>query len=347
MRHLLTIALLGGLAAALGCSGRSTDKADGLTGAGSTFVYDIMDKWGHEYEGQEGGCKVNYRSLGSSGGIKFIIAKEVDFGCTDAPMTDEEMARARAAGGEIVHIPLVLGAVVPAFNLAEVKEPLRFSGPVLASIFLGKIKKWNDEALRSLNPMFTLPDSDIVVVHRRDGSGTTDIWTDYLSQASPEWRKGPGRGTEVKWPTGRAEVGNEGVAEYVKKTSGSIGYVELSYAHRLDIMFGLVQNREGEFVRARQESVTAAAENILAEIHDDLRFSLTNASGKGSYPISGTTWAVIYLHQPHRKGQQLVDFLNWVLDKGQAYAEPQFYARLPDSLAARALKQLNRVEVAK
>ncbi len=346
MRHLSTIAVVSLLVAAAGCSGSATDKGDELRGAGSTFVNDIMDKWGHEYEGLEGGCKVNYRSLGSGAGIKFIMAREVDFGCSDAPMTDAELAKACAAGGDIVHVPLVLGAVVPAYHLEEVNEPLRFTGPVLADIYLGKIKKWNDKALHDLNPKLGLPARDIIVVRRRDGSGTTDIWTDYLSKTSPAWQHGPGRGVEVKWPTGHAEVGNEGVAEYVKKTDGSIGYVELSYAHRLDLSFGLVQNREGEFIRARQESVTAAAQSILTEIPDDLRFSLTNPAGKDSYPISGATWALLYQRQPHAKGQQLVDFFGWVLDKGQEYAAPQFYAPLPESLAARARKQLDRVEVA-
>ncbi|HKI34762.1 MAG TPA: phosphate ABC transporter substrate-binding protein PstS [Gemmataceae bacterium] len=346
MKRTSRLALLGALLATVGCGAQPTSTADGLTGAGSTFVYDIMDKWGREYERREGGCKVTYHAWGSSGGVQFITEKKGDFGCTDAPLTDEELAAVRAAGDEVVHVPLVLGAVVAVYNLAEVNEPLRFTGPVLADIFLGKIKRWNAEALRDLNPGLKLPDQEILVVHRLDGSGTTDIWTDYLCKVSPEWKRGPGRGREVKWPTGKGESGNENVAEYVRRTAGSIGYVELSYAHRKDLAFGLVQNREGKFVRARMESVTAAAEDALVEVPDDLRFSLTNAPGKTSYPISGATWAVLYLHQPHRKGQELLDFLRWVLEDGQQYAESQFYARLPDALAVRALRKLNQVQVA-
>jgi phosphate transport system substrate-binding protein len=345
MRPLSGIAVLGALAAMVGCSGTSTDKSSDLRGAGSTFVYPLMVLWANDYDGKEGGCKVEYHAWGSQGGIDYIMAKKGDFGCSDAPMTEEELAKVRAAGGDIVHVPLVLGAVVPAYHLTEVTEPLRFSGPVLADIYLGKVKKWNDEPLRKLNPGVNLPDKEIVVVHRLDGSGTTDIWTDYLSKVSPEWKKGPGGGTEVKWPTGKAESGNEGVSEYVRQHAGTIGYVELSYAHRKGLSFGLVQNREGEFVKASLPAVTAAADSALKDIPDDLRYSLTNAAGKDSYPISGTTWALIYAQQPAGKGHQLVEFLRWVIDDGQERAEALFYARLPESLASRARKKLDQIQV--
>ena len=192
MRHLLTISALIGLAAALGCTGPSTNSSDGLEGAGSTFVYNLMSHWTQEYAKAPDGCPVRYRAWGSEGGIKFILEKRGDFGCTDAPLTDKELSRAHAAGGDLLHIPLVLGADVAAYNLPEVAAPLRFTGPVLANIFLGKVTRWNDEAIQKLNPDVKLPDKPIVTVHRRDGSGTTDIWTDYLSKVSPEWQKGPG-----------------------------------------------------------------------------------------------------------------------------------------------------------
>jgi phosphate transport system substrate-binding protein len=346
MRRFSAIAVLGALVAAAGCSGQATRPAE-LEGAGSTFVYNIMSRWASDYAAQPGGCKVTYRSFGSEGGIQVILDRRADFGCTDAPMTEEQLARARTAGGEVVHIPLVLGAVVPAYNLAEVKEPLRFSGPVLADIFLEKIKKWNDEALKKLNPSLTLPDKDIRVVHRRDGSGTTDIWTDYLSKVSPEWRAGPGRGLEVKWPTGEAESGNSGMAGYIKQNAGSLGYVELSSAHHNDLAFGLVENHEREFVKGSLESVTVAAHNALQHIPDDLRYSLTDAPGKGSYPISGTTWAIVYVNQPSGKGRDLVGFLEWVIEHGQESAEALSYARLPELLADRARKKIDQIHVDK
>jgi len=306
-----------------------------------------MVQWASEYERTEGGCKVSYRSLGSDGGVKFILERKVDFGCTDGPMTDEELAKARAGYADIVHVPLVLGAVVPAYNLAEVKDPLRFSGTVLADIFLGKIKRWNDRQLQELNPGVNLPDKEIRLVHRLDGSGTTYIWSDYLSKVSPEWRKGPGTATELAWPTGAAESGNEGVATYIKQNSGTLGYVELAYAYRLELSFGLVQNREGEFTKASLESVKTAAHNALTIIPSDLRFSITDASGKDSYPICGTTWAVVYRKQTADKGKELVAFLRWVLGEGQENAETFFYAKLPDSLIALAREKIDLIEVGK
>jgi phosphate ABC transporter phosphate-binding protein len=345
MKRASRLGLFGALLAALGCCGQPTGTSGGLNGAGSTFVYDIMTKWAHEYERREDGCTVNYHAWGSDGGVQFILERRGDFGCTGGPLTDAEMAKARQGGSDLVHIPLVLGAVVPVYHLAEAKEPLRFSGAVLADIFLGKVKKWNDPALQELNPGVKLPGREIVVVHRLDGSGTTDIWTDYLCKVSPEWRNGPGRGLKIEWPTGHAESGNQGVSEFVKLNVGSLGYVELSYAHRKDLAFGLVQSPEGEFVRARLESVTAAADQALKDIPDDLRYSLTNAPGRDAYPISGTTWAVIYLHQPAGKGRALVDFLRWVVGDGQAYVESLFYAKLPDSLVVRADKKLDQIQI--
>jgi phosphate transport system substrate-binding protein len=316
-----------------------------LQGAGSTFVNPLMVQWASRYEGTESGCRVGYRSLGSGAGIKLLTERQVDFGCTDGPMTDAQLAGARAAGGEVLHIPLVLGAVVPAYNLPGLGTPLRFTGPVLADIYLGKIKKWNHPALRDLNPGVELPELPIRVVHRADGSGTTYIWTDYLTKVSAEWKKAAGTGILVTWPTGTAAQGNEGVADKVQKTRGSIGYVELTYAYQLDLAFGLVQNREKEFVRASLAAVTKAADNALRDIPDDLRYSMTDAPGKGSYPIAGTTWAIVFARQPAVKGGRLVSFLQWATDAGQRQVEDLLYARLPEALAERARAAVEKIQL--
>jgi phosphate ABC transporter phosphate-binding protein len=315
-----------------------------LNGGGSTFVYPMMSKWSSEYDKAKN-VEVNYQSIGSGGGIQQMTAKTFDFGCTDAPMNEEQLKKASESGGEVVHIPLVLGAVVPAYNLAESKEPLVFTGPVLADIYLGKIKKWNDPALKELNPSAALPDKEIVVVHRTEGSGTTYIWVDYLSKVSDEWKTKVGVGASVNWPAGAAGKGNEGVAGRVKDTAGAIGYIELIYALQNNIKFGKVRNKEGAAIEASLESVTAAASAALKEIRDDLRYSMTNADGKESYPISGTVWAVLYVNQPGAKGNAVVDFLRWVIHDGQQYAEGLKYARLPQGLAERADKKLGQVKI--
>lgn len=346
MRRVLVFAgLLAPLAAAVivaGCN--RSGSATRLNAGGSTFVYPMMSKWASEYEKVKG-VQVNYQSIGSGGGIQQMTAKTFDFGCTDGPMNEEQLQKARETGGEVFHIPLVMGAVVPAYSLSEVNEPLRFSGPVLADIFLGKIKKWNDPALKELNPNASLPDKDIVVVHRSDGSGTTYIWVDYLSKVSPEWKQKVGVGTSVNWPIGTGQKGNEGVAGQVRRTPGSIGYIELIYATQNDIKFGSVRNKEGAFVTASLESVTAAAENALSTIPDDLRYSITDASGKDSYPISGTVWAVLYVNQPADKGQAVVDFLRWVTHDGQEFAAELHYARLPKGLIEKLDAKLAQVKV--
>ena len=338
------IAMLG-LAAfwAAGCGGKQPPR---LNAGGATFIYPMMSKWASVYDAEKG-VQVNYQSIGSGGGIQQMTAKTFDFGCSDGPMNEEQLQKARQTGGEVLHIPLVLGSVVPAYNLAEVKEPLRFTGPVLADIFLGKIKKWNDKALQDLNPGAALPDKEIVVVHRSDGSGTTYIWVDYLAKVSPEWKTKVGVGTSVNWPTGVGQKGNEGVAGQVLRSSGSIGYIELIYALQNEIKFGLVQNREGEFIRAGLESVTAAADGSLSDIPDDLRFSITNAPGKVAYPISGTVWALLYVNQPAGKGQHVVDFLRWATHDGQRYTDELSYSRLPQGLVERLEKKLDMVKVGK
>ncbi len=343
MNKWMPLGLLAVLAAA-GCKTQGATPAEGLLGSGSTFVYPIMVQWGTEFEKQQRGCPVHYRSLGSGLGVANLISKKVDFGCTDAPMTDDELARAHAAGGEVLHIPLVLGAVVPAYNLPEANVPLKFTGDVLADIYLGKIKSWKDERIKKLNEGVDLPDREIIVVHRKDESGTTFIWTDYLSEVSPQWKEKLGKGTDVKWPVGVAENGNEGVARHIKETPYSLGYVQLSYVHQMDLASGLVKNRDGAYVKASLKSITAAGHNALKQIPVDLRFSLANAPGQDSFPICGATWAVVYANQPAGK-ETLVAFLHWVTTEGQDRVEPLFYARLPESLVDRAKQKIEQIKV--
>jgi phosphate transport system substrate-binding protein len=334
----LSIVLVAGLAlGSVGCS-----RKPRLNGAGATFVFPVMSKWAAEYDKAKG-VEINYQSIGSGGGIQQMTAKTADFGCSDAFLNEEQLKKAKDTNGDVVHIPLVMGAVVPIYNLEGVDE-LTFDGPALADIFLGKIKKWNDKALVALNPKAKLPDKDIGVVHRSDGSGTTNIFADYLSKVSPEWKEKVGVGTSLKWPTGEGASGNPGVAGRVKTTAGTIGYVELIYALQNDIKCGLVKNKEGVAVKADLKSVTAAADNMLKDIPDDLRYSITDAGGKDSYPISGTSWAVVYTKQPAGTGKQIVDFLNWCTHDGQQYCEALHYAKLPPGLVERVEKKLALIE---
>jgi phosphate ABC transporter phosphate-binding protein len=303
-----------------------------------------MSKWASVYA-KERGVQVNYLSVGSGGGTQQMTAQTFDFGCTDAPLNDEQSRKARATGGEVLHIPLAMGAVVPAYNLPGLELPLRFSGPVLSDIFLGKVARWNDTKLRDLNPGIPLPDLPVALVHRSDGSGTTYVWADYLGKVSPEWRMQVGLGTSLRWPHGVGQKGNEGVAGHITRTPGAIGYLELVYALQSNIQYGLVQNRAGAFVQASLRSVTAAAEAVLAEIPDDLRYSLTDAPGGESYPISGTVWAVLYANQPEGKGQILIDFLRWATHEGQHYAKDLHYAALTKGLVERADQKLAQVQL--
>lgn len=343
MRMVLGVPIV--LALLAGC-GDTGGRKPRLNGAGATFIYPMMSTWASRYEKATGG-QVNYQSIGSGGGIQQMTARTVDFGCSDGPMNDEQLAKAKEVGGDVIHVPLVMGAVVPAYTLKDVKEPLKFSGPVLADIFLGKITKWNDRALQDLNPDVKLPDLDISVVHRSDGSGTTYIWVDYLSKVSEEWKKKVGVGTSVDWPVGVGQKGNEAVARHTKQNEGAIGYIELTYAEQAKIEFGLVRNRAGHFIRPTLESVTAAATNALSDIPDDLRYSITDAPGKDSYPISGTSWAVLYVKQPKLKGQAVLDFLRWATHEGQEYCAALHYARLPEGLVKRVEKKLDSVVVEK
>ena len=351
MKHFCTMLLLAALVAGMAGCGNGTPGGSGgakgtvgrLNGGGATFIYPMMSKWAGEYE-RARGMQINYQSIGSGGGIQQMTAKTIDFGCTDAPMNDEQLRKAREVGGEVVHIPLIMGAVVPAYNLEEVKEPLIFSGPILADIYLAKIKKWNDPALAKLNPKASLPDKDIMVVHRSDGSGTTYIFADYLAKVSPEWKSKVGVATSLNWPCGSGQKGNEGVAGQVKRSPASIGYIELIYALQNNISFGPVENRQGAAVKASLQAVTAAANESLAAIPPDLRYSITDAPGKDSYPISGTTWAVLYVNQPADKGKAIVDFLRWATHEGQQYADALHYARLPEGLVERLEKKLDLVK---
>jgi phosphate ABC transporter phosphate-binding protein len=339
MKRSVGLALVGAVLG-LGVHGCGSG-AQRLNAGGATFVFPMMSKWADEYKKSKG-VEVNYQSIGSGGGIQQMTAQTLDFGCSEGPMNEEQLKKAKETNGDVVHIPLVMGAVVPAYNV-DVKEPLKFSGPVLAEIFLGKIKKWNDKALQDLNPGIDLPALDIAVVHRSDGSGTTYIFVDYLSKVSPAWKDKVGVGTSVSWKVGVGQKGNEAVAKYTADTPGAIGYIELIYALQKNIKYGVVKNKEGEFVKASLESVTAAAGNALKEIPEDLRYSITDAAGKDSYPISGTTWAVVYVKQPSDKTKLIVDFLRWVTHEGQDLTANLHYARLPKGLVERLEKKLDLI----
>jgi phosphate transport system substrate-binding protein len=314
-----------------------------INGAGATFPNPIYSKWFAEYNKLKPNVRINYQPIGSGGGIRQITAETVFFGATDGPMTEEQI---KAAPGRILHLPMVLGADVPVYNLPGVSGELKFTGPLLADIFLGKIKKWNDPALVKLNPSARLPATDITVVHRSDGSGTTYIWVDYLAKVSPEWKKRVGVATSVNWPTGVGGKGNEGVSGLVQQVPGSIGYVELIYALQNKIAYGSVQNLAGEFVRASTQSVTAAAAGAAAKMPADFRVSITNAEGKGAYPISSFTWLLLY-ENPKDKAQSkaMVDFMKWALADGQKYATELGYAPLPPEVVKMELAALAKVRV--
>ena len=300
-----------------------------LNGAGATFPYPIYSKWFNEYHKAHPEIQINYQSIGSGGGIRQLTAGTVDFGASDGPMTDQQLAD---AGRKIYHLPTVLGAVVPAYNVPGYKGELKFTGKVLADIFLGKITTWNDPAIAKLNPGVNLPGTSIIVAHRSDGSGTTYIWTDFLSKVSPDWASGVGKSTSVKWPTGLGAKGNEGVAGLIRQMEGAIGYVELIYALQNNISYGVVQNAAGNFVKASLASTTAAAAS--AKMPPDFRVSITNAPGKDAYPIASFTWLLIPAQwKDAGKSKIMVDFLNWMVDQGQTMTESLNYAQLPKEVA--------------
>jgi len=311
-----------------------------LNGAGATFPYPMYSKWFSEYHKLHPDIQVNYQSIGSGGGIRQVIAGTVDFGATDGPMTDDQLKEAKL---KILHLPTVLGADVPAYNIPGITAELKFTPEVLAGIFLGKITKWNDKAIAGANSGVNLPDKEIIVVHRSDGSGTTFIWTDYLAKISPEWQSQVGKGTSVKWPIGLGGKGNEGVAGLIRQLPGSVGYVELIYAVQNNISYGSVKNAAGNFVKASLESVTAAAASS-PKIPADFRVSITNAPGKDAYPISSFTWLLIpEQSKDATKGKILADFLNWMVTDGQKMTAALSYAPLPDAVVQKekdAIKQV-------
>jgi phosphate transport system substrate-binding protein len=333
---LVTTAACGGGAQSSGPSATADAAAViPIHGAGATFPYPIYSRWFAEYHKRHPNVQINYQSIGSGGGIRQLTNQTVFFGATDGPMTDEQLA---AAPGPILHFPTVLGAVVPVYNVPGIAD-LRLSGPVLADIYLGKITRWNDRAVATLNPGVTLPASEIAVVHRSDGSGTTYIFVDYLSKVSAEFRTKVGRNTSVNWPAGVGGKGNEGVAGLVSQTPGAIGYVELIYALQTRISYAAVQNAAGEFVKASSESVTKAA--AATTIPDDFRVSITNAAGPGAYPISSFTWLLLYRSPSDAaRDRVMVDFLRWAITDGQKCATDLGYAPLPENVVKRELAVL-------
>jgi phosphate transport system substrate-binding protein len=310
--------------------------AQKLTGAGATFPYPIYSKWFSEYGTAHPSASIRYQAIGSGAGMRQVAAGLVDFGATDGPATDEQLAAARI---KLIHIPTVLGAVVPIFNLPGIGD-IRFSPDVLAGIFLGRIARWSDPRIAQDNPELKLPDQKIAVVHRSDGSGTSYIFTDYLTKVSGEWANGPGKGTAPVWPVGSGAKGNAGVARRVLASPGSIGYVELAYALQNKISYGQVKNASGNWVKASIEGVTAAASSIT-ELPADYRISITNAPGADAYPISSFSWLLVPLKSPDRaKGKVLKDLLGWIVTTGQGEASALSYAPLPDSVAVKVLETI-------
>ena len=316
-----------------------------LTGAGSTFAYPLYSAWSADYAAKTG-VKLNYQSIGSGGGIRQFSEQTVDFGATDGPMTNEELSRAK--GGAALHIPTALGGVVVTYNLPEVKQPLKLTGPLVGDIFLGNVKKWNDSRIAALNPGVALPDRDLLVVHRSDGSGTTYVFTDYLAAVSADWAKGPKKGKEVPWPVGLGGKGNEGVAGQVKQTPGAVGYVELAYAKQNGLPAALIRNASGNFVAPSTETITAAASGIAEKLpaNTDFRVSIVNAPGANAYPISSFTWILVYANQPDAaKGKKLVAFLRWALTDGEKRTTSLDYAPLPSSMVSQLKSRLDSIKI--
>jgi len=331
-------------AAAVCCLTISGQAALSLNGAGATFPYPIYSKWFDSYHKLHPDIEINYQSIGSGGGIRQITAGTVDFGASDGPMTDREMAAFKQKRGmEILHFPTVLGADVPAYNIPGVKTALRFTPSALAGIFLGTITKWNDPAIAGPNPGVKLPATTIVVAHRADGSGTTYVWTDYLSKISPKWAKTVGKGTAVRWPTGLGGKGNEGVAGLIQQTPGCIGYIELIYALQNHILYGSVRNSSGHYIKASLPSVSAAAAGVA--MPDDFRVSITNSPAPTAYPICSFTWLLIPQKIPDpAKHKVIVDFLHWMLTDGQTMTSALSYAPLPKPVVDKEEKAISKIE---
>ena len=331
---------------ALACSpggggGAGSGGTISLQGAGATFPNPLYQKWVSEYGKLNQNIRIDYQSIGSGGGIKQIQSQTVDFGASDAPMTDDDL---KAAPGALVHIPTVLGAVVLTYNLTGVPKPLRFSPDVVADIFLGKLTKWNDKRIKTDNPDVSLPATDITVVHRADGSGTSFVFTDYLSKVSPEWKAKVGADKSPKWPVGQGGKGNEGVTGQVKNQPNTIGYVELAYANQNKLPVALIKNASDKFVEPTIDAVTAAASASAATTPDDLRVSITNATGADAYPISSYTYILVYKEQKDAtKGKAVVDFLWWGIHDGEKFARDLLYAPLPADIVKRAEAKINSI----
>jgi phosphate transport system substrate-binding protein len=316
-----------------------------LNGAGATFPYPIYSKWFSEYHKIHSDIQINYQSIGSGGGIRQVTEGTVDFGASDMPMTDDQLKEAQTKlKTKVLNLPTVLGAVVPAYNIPGVSGEVKFTPDLLAGIFLGRITNWNDPAISAVNPGVKFPNQDIIVVHRSDGSGTTFIWTDYLSKVSPDWKAQVGSGTSVKWPKGMGGKGNEGVAGWIRQLSGAVGYVELIYAVQNNISYGSVRNSAGVFLKASLEGVTAAAASA-PKMPADFRVSITNAPGKDAYPISSFTWLLIpEQSKDAAKGKILADFLNWMVTEGRKMTAALDYAPLPDNVAAKVTETIKQVK---
>jgi len=334
MRRMLAFAMLT-LAAA------SSAAQTNLNAAGATFPYPIYSKWFSEFHNAHSDVQINYQSIGSGGGIQQLKAGTVDFGASDMPLNDDQL---KQMGKPIVQLPTVMGSVVPAYNVNGVSGEIKFTPEALSGIFLGRITKWDDKALTDANPGLNLPGDQIVVVHRSDGSGTTFVWTDYLSKVSPEWKQSVGSNTSVKWPTGIGGKGNEGVAGLIKQQPGAIGYVELIYALQNNITVGPVKNASGNFVKASLQSTSAAAASVK-NMPDDFRISITNAAGRDSYPISSFTYLLIPTQwQDQTKRNAVITFLNWMLDQGQSMVEQLNYAPLPKQVVQKERAKIKQLQ---
>jgi phosphate transport system substrate-binding protein len=342
---LLVPALVGSIGLGCGAGNRDGGQVKELVAGGSTLVDPMMREWARIYD-KETDVKIDYKGGGSGKGIEQMTEGTYAFGCTDAPMNEKELEAAKAKNGAVIHIPLIIGSVAPAYNLKDVKEAIKFTGPILADIYLGKITKWNDKALLELNKGVDLPDKSIKVVRRSDPSGTTFTFTSYLASVSDEWKTAMGRGAkEVKWPVGEGAKGTDGVANQVKATDGAIGYIEVLYALNKDIQTGSVRNSAGKDIRGDDmDGLTAAAEGKLKDIPEDLTFTLVNASGDKSYPICAVVWAVIFEKQPSDRQKVVVDFLRWATHEGQKEAPALHYAPLPKGLVDRIDKKLALVQ---
>jgi phosphate transport system substrate-binding protein len=317
-------------------------SAQNLNGAGATFPYPIYSKWFNEYKQQNSSVQINYQPIGSGGGIRQVTEGTVDFGASDVTMTDEQLAAAKI---KVIALPTVLGAVVPVYNIPGVSKELNLSGDVIADIYLGKIATWNDPRIAKDNPGVSLPANAILPVYRSEGSGTTFIFTDFLSKVNPDFKRQVGAGAAVKWPTGIGQKGNEGVAGMVRQTPNSFGYVELIYAEQNKMSFGAVKNSSGKFLRASTEGVTAAAASAAKNMPPDYRISITNAPGPDSYPISSFTWLLIPTHASDAsKTKALVGFLNWMLDHGENEAASLSYAPLPKQVQDMVRKSVTTIK---